>query len=154
MNLNALSYAVSFFFFFSYLLTYLAAPRGLSCGKVRSFPFGKKTLSWGIWDSVPQSRIEHGSPALGAWSLNRWTTREIPPYILIFPLGKQSYMAGWWNINHSCVHRRDGSPGDLAKMTICFQPEPTLQATHTIDNHQEKNLMELQMNLESQWTEW
>ena len=63
---------------------------------------------------------------------------------------QQFYTAGWRDINHSCVHRRNGSPGDLAKMTMCFQPEPTLQATHTIENYQEKYLVELQMYLEPQ----
>ena len=27
---------------------------------------------------VPQSGIKHTSPALAAWSLNHWTTREVP----------------------------------------------------------------------------
>ena len=31
-----------------------------------------------MWDLVPQPGIEPGSPALGAWSLNHWTTKEVP----------------------------------------------------------------------------
>ena len=31
-----------------------------------------------MWDLVPRPRIEPGPPALGAWSLNHWTTREVP----------------------------------------------------------------------------
>ena len=43
------------------IFIYLAAP-GLSCG---------------MWDLVPWPGIKPGSPALGAWSLNHWTTREV-----------------------------------------------------------------------------
>ena len=40
----------------------------------RIFSCGIRTLSCGMWDSLPWS----GPPALGAWSLRQWTTREIP----------------------------------------------------------------------------
>ena len=36
------------------------------------------TLTWGMWDLIPWSGIEPGTPALGAWSLSYRTTREIP----------------------------------------------------------------------------
>ena len=50
-----------------YLNIYLAMP-GLSCS---------------MWDLVPWPGIEPGSPALGAWSISHWTTREVPyPYFL------------------------------------------------------------------------
>ena len=35
-------------------------------------------LSCGMWDLVPWPGIELGRPALGAWSLSHWTTREAP----------------------------------------------------------------------------
>ena len=35
-------------------------------------------LSCGMWDLVPWPGIEPGPPALGAWSLSLWTTREVP----------------------------------------------------------------------------
>ena len=35
-------------------------------------------LSCGMWNLVPGSGIEPGSSALGALSLNHWTTREVP----------------------------------------------------------------------------
>ena len=31
-----------------------------------------------MWDLVPQPGIEPRPPALGAWSLTHWTTREVP----------------------------------------------------------------------------
>ena len=34
-------------------------------------------LSCSMWDLVPRSRIEPRPPALVAWSLNHWTTREV-----------------------------------------------------------------------------
>ena len=35
-------------------------------------------LSCCLWDLVPWPGIETGPPALGAWSLNHWITREVP----------------------------------------------------------------------------
>ena len=35
-----------------------------------------------MWDLVPWPGIEPGPPALGAWSLNHCTTREVPIFIL------------------------------------------------------------------------
>ena len=35
-------------------------------------------LSCSIWDLVPWPRIEPRPPALEAWSLNQWTTRDVP----------------------------------------------------------------------------
>ena len=42
------------------------------------FSCGTWTLSCGIWDLGPWPGIEPGPPALGAWSLSHWTTREVP----------------------------------------------------------------------------
>ena len=33
-----------------------------------------------MWDLVPQPGLEPGPPALGAWSITHWTTREVPPF--------------------------------------------------------------------------
>ena len=78
-NSASLSHFQSFFttterwklncFFKFYLFIYLAAP-GLTCSV--------RALSCGIRDLVPWPGIEPGPPALGAWSLNHWTTREVP----------------------------------------------------------------------------
>ena len=35
-----------------------------------------------MWNLVPRPRIEPRLPALGAWSLTHWTTREVPICIL------------------------------------------------------------------------
>ena len=37
-----------------------------------------QTLSCSIQDLVSQPGIKPGPPALGAWSLTHWTTREVP----------------------------------------------------------------------------
>ena len=51
----------------------LIAARGI-------FSCGLWTLSCGMWGLVPGPGIELGRPALGAWSLSHWTTREVLLY--------------------------------------------------------------------------
>ena len=41
-----------------------------------------------MWDLVPRPEIEPRPPALGAWSLSHWTTREVPQVYYILKLGK------------------------------------------------------------------
>ena len=55
----------SFFFFFfkDYLLLFILSSQGLSCN---------------MWDLVPWPGVEPRPPALGAWSLSHWSTREVP----------------------------------------------------------------------------
>ena len=43
-----------------------------------SFGCSVPTLRCGMWDPVPGPGIEQGPPALEAWSLSHWTTREVP----------------------------------------------------------------------------
>ena len=50
-----------FFFFFLYLFILL-----------------HQVFSCSMWDLIPLPRIEPRPPALVAWSLSHWTTREIP----------------------------------------------------------------------------
>ena len=40
--------------------------------------FSAPGLSCSIWDLVPRPGIESRPPALGAWNLSHWTTREVP----------------------------------------------------------------------------
>ena len=56
-------------FFFQYLVISLAPP-GLSCIM--------QTLCCDTWDLVAWPGIEPRPPALGAWTLSHWTTREVP----------------------------------------------------------------------------
>ena len=72
--------------FFSYLkkyiFIYLAAPVLVAACRIfvaacGIFSCSVWTLSCSTWELVPWSGIEPGSPALGAWSLSHWTTREV-----------------------------------------------------------------------------
>ena len=48
------------------------------------FSFGIWTLSCSLWDPVPWQGIKPQPPALGAWILSHWKTREVPlPCLLI-----------------------------------------------------------------------
>ena len=80
--------SLSFFFSFSlpsslsllYLFISLAAQRQVSvaaCG-CGIFVAACGLLSYGMWDLVPRPGIEPRPPALGAQSLNHWTTSEVP----------------------------------------------------------------------------
>ena len=69
--------SISFFFLFFqiFLFIYLAVS-SLSCG-MQDFSSSMWTLSYGIWNLLPQPGIKLGSPALGAQSFSHWTTREV-----------------------------------------------------------------------------
>ena len=41
-------------------------------------------LSCGLWDLVLRPEIKPGPPALGAWNLSHWTTREVQKYSWIW----------------------------------------------------------------------
>ena len=56
--------------FFIWLHRVLVAAHGI-------FSCGLQTLSCSTWDLVPRSGVEPSPPALGAWCLSHWTTREI-----------------------------------------------------------------------------
>ena len=61
-----------------YLFIYLAVP-SLSCS-TRDLFVVCGIFSCGMQDLVPWPGIEPRSPALGARSLNHWTTREVPNF--------------------------------------------------------------------------
>jgi len=54
----------------------------------RVFPQNRKgtffllVLLCGMWDLDPRPGIESVPPALGAWSLNQWTAREVGEWVL------------------------------------------------------------------------
>ena len=56
------------------------------CATCKIFSCGRRPLSCGIWDQVPRPEFEPGPPALGAWSLSHWTTREVPSRLFSFLL--------------------------------------------------------------------
>ena len=43
-------------------------------------------LSCGMRDLVPWPRVEPRLPALGAWSLNQWTTSEVPCFCFLITI--------------------------------------------------------------------
>ena len=61
-----------------WLLWALAAARGVfSCKIVSIFSCGTVVLSCSMQDLVPRPGIEPRLLALGLWSVNHWTTREV-----------------------------------------------------------------------------
>ena len=46
------------------------------------FSSSMQTLSWGMWNLVPQPGIEPAPPSLGDWSLSHWTTKKAPTNLL------------------------------------------------------------------------
>ena len=51
------------------------------------FRCGMQNLSCGMWDLVPWPEIKPELPALGAWGLSHWTTREVPfVFSILVPL--------------------------------------------------------------------
>ena len=66
---------VFFFFFNIYLFIWLCQVLVAVCG---IFNWDMQTVSCGMWDLVPWLGIKPWPPALGEWSLNQRTTREVP----------------------------------------------------------------------------
>ena len=62
-------------FSFQYMLIWLCWVLVAAC---RVFSWGMWALSCSMWDLVPWPGIKLGTPALGAWSLSHWTSREVP----------------------------------------------------------------------------
>ena len=67
MEVPSLSHE-SLFFLNIYLFIWLCQVFVLAC----------RIFSCDVWDLVPWPGIEPRPPALGAWSLNHWITREVP----------------------------------------------------------------------------
>ena len=57
-----------------YLLIWLHWVLAAAC---RIFNCRIWTLSFGTWDPISQPGVKPGPPALGTWSLSRWTSREV-----------------------------------------------------------------------------
>ena len=68
-----------------------------------NFSCGMWTLSCIMCDLVPWPGIEPGPPALGAWSLSHWTTREVlEPRFLFLLWGKQTSLSLSLSLLESC----------------------------------------------------
>ena len=65
----------SFFFFLNKGWNY--------CYFLKNIYLGALGLSCGMRDLVPWPEIEPGLPALGVWSFNCWTTKEVPREVFL-----------------------------------------------------------------------
>ena len=65
-----------FLFIFLFLSIWLFQVLVAACGMI--LVAACRIFSWDTWDLVPWPSIEPKPPALGVWSLNGWTTREVP----------------------------------------------------------------------------
>ena len=80
---------------------------GLSCS-TQDLHCSTRVLSYGMWDLVPWPQIEPRPPALGAWSLSHWMTREVPNLILVLKcLFRGKHKLGQQDKRH-CAHFTDG----------------------------------------------
>ena len=54
--------------------------------------------SWGMWNLNFLVRNQTHTPCTGRWSLNHWTTRDVPWNILLIPISFPSIKtSGLWN---------------------------------------------------------
>ena len=133
-------FALPFFF-----LIYLAA-LALSCGtrvccRMRDLCCGlwglflvaaSRIFSCGMWDLVPWLGIEPGPPALGAWSLNHWTTREVPA--LLFLNSGLSDLKDWFFFPPTFSFEKFQHFNNNKKVRIVQQTPifPSLRFTHCL----------------------
>ena len=88
-----------------------------------------RTLSCGIWDLVPWPGMELEPPALRAWNLGHWTTREVScllyfellhlEFSLPCPLANSNREIGQWVLSEflGCL-----------QTAVARCPQPALQA--------------------------
>ena len=74
--------------FYFYLINIDLAALGLSCSI--------RTLSLSIWCLVPWPRIKPRDPALGAWSLSHWTTKNVPLSVVLNVSLLESNQVRYW----------------------------------------------------------
>ena len=82
--------------------------------------FSTQDLSCSMWDLVPQPGIEPRPPALGAQSLNHWTTKEVTGLYL-----KRIQWINRWSRSKIQLHGRKGFDSvlclqELPKPSECF----------------------------------
>lgn len=99
------------FLFCFVLIIYLAVP---------DFHCDMQKLIFGMWDLFPWLGMEPKSPALGAWILSYWTTREVPirpfftayDFVCILTLDHFSFRTSEWS----------GVPGEAPVIVFFFSP--------------------------------
>ena len=74
-------FVVFFYFLKRYLFIWLHWVLVAACG---IFSWSIRALSCRMWGLVLGLGIQPEPPALGAWSVSRWTTREIPNHLNCF----------------------------------------------------------------------
>ena len=70
---------------------------GLSCS-TPALRCSMRILSCGMWHLVPRPGIEPWSPALGAWILTHWTTREVPDLVILKLSGSLHHFETIWKV--------------------------------------------------------
>ena len=81
MYLNIYIYFFKYLFIYLWLCRVLVVAHGIFVAACGLLSCGRRALSCGVQDLVPQPGIEPWPPALGAWSLTHWTTRKVSEYI-------------------------------------------------------------------------
>ena len=111
---------------------FICLPVLVSVAACRIFRCCMRTLSFCLWDLVPQPGIELGSPELGAQSLSHWTSSEISS--VYFRVRRTSFLTILTCTNCSpnsscafCLRPATSSSyrqPDLQNLRVCVTPGP------------------------------
>ena len=80
-----------------------------------------------MWDLVPGPGIKPGCPALGAWSLTHWTTREVPRILVFYhiPFVTENFLMFMYIFFTSLLPTKEltqqnlSLPSDLGRCSNC-----------------------------------
>ena len=86
---------------FIWLFQVLVVAQGIF--SLGSLGTGMRILFCGMWDLDPWPAMEPRPPALGAWSLSHWTTREVPKIEQILEVVYLTAAIFCFRL-HSCIH--------------------------------------------------
>ena len=111
------------------------------------------SLSCSIWDPVPWPGIEPGPPALGAWSLNHWATREIPSFHIFYDPsgGSLTVDLKWWMKFYSFYSV--GTQQHLIKCSLFFSLFCLDYRDRICTSGSKKKVCEIWWR-DSQWKSW
>ena len=76
-------------------------------------------LSCGMKDLAPRQGIEPGSPALGAWSPNHWTTTEVLPISIFNQRRNNGDKRGYATIAKEVYDKMANAKEDLKPAMLC-----------------------------------